>query len=136
MLYTSHEGLFTAGSNWVWRTNLELSQPFWEGWYKGLSDLYMTVTVPKVLVLAGTDRLDRPLTVGQMQGKFQLVLLPQAGHAVHEDQSERTADVIATFIQRFRIGQPKMAIPKANNAGPPVLPVPAGPMMNPSDRRP
>lgn len=94
----------------------------------------MTVTVPKVLVLAGTDRLDRVLTVGQMQGKFQLVLLPQAGHAVHEDQSERTADVIATFIQRFRIGQPKMVIPKADNAGPPVLPLPAGPVMNPRNQ--
>jgi len=65
------------GSKWVWRTPLHLSQPFWEGWYKGLSDLYMTVTAPKVLILAGTDRLDRALTVGQMQGKFQLVLLPQ-----------------------------------------------------------
>lgn len=27
----------------------------------------------------GTDRLDRPLTIGQMQGKFQPVLLPQVG---------------------------------------------------------
>ena len=33
----------------------------------------------QVLVLAGTDRLDRPLTIGQMQGRFQLVLLPQVG---------------------------------------------------------
>lgn len=37
----------------------------------------MSVAAPKVLILAGTDRLDRALTVGQMQGKFQLVLLPQ-----------------------------------------------------------
>jgi hypothetical protein len=29
-------------------------------------------------MLAGTDRLDRTLTIGQMQGKFQMVLLPQA----------------------------------------------------------
>lgn len=116
-----------SGSKWVWRTPLHLSQPYWEGWYKGLSDLYMTVTAPKVLILAGTDRLDRSLTVGQMQGKFQLVLLPQAGHAVHEDQHQRSAEVIANFIQRFRIGQPKMVIPKASGAGPPVLPIVAGP---------
>ena len=45
-----------------------------------MSDLYMTVTAPKVLILAGTDRLDRSLTVGQMQGKFQLVLLPQVSN--------------------------------------------------------
>ncbi|DBA69992.1 TPA: hypothetical protein ACH3X2_012343 [Trebouxia sp. C0005] len=116
-----------SGSRWVWRTPLHLSQPYWEGWYKGLSDLYMTVTAPKVLILAGTDRLDRSLTVGQMQGKFQLVLLPQAGHAVHEDEYQRSAEVIANFMQRFRVGQPKMAIPKASIAGSPVLPIIAGP---------
>ena len=36
----------------------------------------------QVLVLAGTDRLDKLLTIGQMQGKFQLVLLPQVGWVV------------------------------------------------------
>jgi hypothetical protein len=33
----------------------------------------------QVLILAGADRLDRVMTVGQMQGKFQMVLLPQVG---------------------------------------------------------
>ena len=33
---------------------------------------------PQILILAGTDRLDKELMVGQMQGRFQLVLLPQA----------------------------------------------------------
>ena len=51
----------------------------------------------------------------------------QAGHAVHEDQYQRSAEVIANFMQRFRIGQPMMAIPKASAAGPPVLPIVAGP---------
>ena len=31
----------------------------------------------QALLLAGTDRLDKALMIGQMQGKFQLVLLPQ-----------------------------------------------------------
>lgn len=48
-----------------------------EGWYSGLSSAFLGVKAPKVLMLAGTDRLDRTLTVGQMQGKFQMVLLPQ-----------------------------------------------------------
>ena len=56
----------------------------------------------QVLVLVGTDRLDRPLTIGQMQGRFQPVLLPGAGHAVQEDEPERTAEALATFIKRFR----------------------------------
>ena len=62
---------------WVWRTALGPSAPFWEGWYRGLSELFLSVKVPKVLMLAGTDRLDKTLTIGQMQGKFQMVVLPQ-----------------------------------------------------------
>lgn len=38
-----------------------------------------------MLLLAGTDRLDKELTIAQMQGKFQLVLLPSCGHAIQED---------------------------------------------------
>lgn len=40
-----------------------------------------------MLLLAGTDRLDTALTVGQMQGKFQLVVLPAVGHTIQEDVS-------------------------------------------------
>ena len=32
-----------------------------------------------MLLVAGTDRLDKPLTIAQMQGKFQLVLMPTSG---------------------------------------------------------
>lgn len=48
-----------------------------QGWYEGLSEAFLGVKSPKVLMLAGTDRLDRTLTIGQMQGRFQMVLLPQ-----------------------------------------------------------
>ena len=34
----------------------------------------------------------------------------QAGHAVHEDEAEKTADVLLHFIQRFKVGQPKVPI--------------------------
>jgi len=50
--------------------------------------------------------LDRELTVGQMQGKFQMQVLPQAGHAVHEDLPDRVADVVATFAVRNTFAQP------------------------------
>jgi hypothetical protein len=36
----------------------------------------------KLLVLAGTDRLDKPLTIGQMQGKYQLIVYPESGHSI------------------------------------------------------
>ena len=60
----------------------------------------------KLLVLAGVDRLDRDLTVGQMQGAFQMQVLPQAGHAVHEDLPEKVADILATFLVRNKFAQP------------------------------
>ena len=51
---------------------------------------------------AGMDRLDTALTVGQMQGKFQLSVMPTAGHAIHEDQPQKVAELIATFITRHK----------------------------------
>ena len=48
------------------------------------------------------DRLDTALTVGQMQGKFQLSVMPTAGHAIHEDEPRKVAELIATFITRHK----------------------------------
>ena len=36
----------------------------------------------------------------QMQGKFQMQILPQAGHAVHEDVPDKVAEVLASFLVR------------------------------------
>lgn len=30
----------------------------------------------------------------------------QAGHAVHEDEADRTAEILLAFLKRFRVGQP------------------------------
>ena len=54
---------------WRWRTNLAATQPFWEGWFIGLSKKFLGAQGGKMLLLAGTDRLDTELTIGQMQGK-------------------------------------------------------------------
>ena len=62
--------------------------------------MLLSVPAPKLLLLAGVDRLDRELMVGQMQGKFQMQVLPQCGHAVHEDSPENVADAISNFMLR------------------------------------
>ena len=95
----------TPGGPWVWVARLEESERFWDGWYRGLSDLFLAVPAPKLLLLAGTDRLDKALTIGQMQGKFQMTVLP-AGHAIHEDEPDRVAGALEGFVKRFHIGQP------------------------------
>lgn len=53
---------------WVWRTNLDKTKPFWENWFVGLSRKFLEARGGKLLVLAGTDRLDKELLIGQMQG--------------------------------------------------------------------
>ena len=51
----------------VWRTPLASTAQYWEGWYAGLSQLFLACRAPKLLLLADTDRLDRDLMVAQMQ---------------------------------------------------------------------
>lgn len=54
------------------------------GWFTGLSSKFLAARTARLLVLAGTDRLDKELMIGQMQGKFQMVVVPGVGHMLHE----------------------------------------------------
>ncbi|KAF3919692.1 hypothetical protein ABW20_dc0106113 [Dactylellina cionopaga] len=76
---------------WQWRTDLSKTQPFWQDWFIGLSKKFLEARGGKLLILAGTDRLDKELIIGQMQGKYQLLVLPEVGHFLHEDAPEKTA---------------------------------------------
>lgn len=92
---------------YTWRIDLSKSEKFWKGWFEGLSDKFLDVPVPKLLILAGIDNLDKKLTVGQMQGKFQLQVLARTGHAVHEDQPTQVAETLASYLVRNRFAEPK-----------------------------
>ncbi|GJP46038.1 hypothetical protein CLOM_g5379 [Closterium sp. NIES-68] len=94
-----------AGKGFTWRTPLEQSQPYWKGWYTGLSDLFLHCPVPKLLLLAGTDRLDKPLTIAQMQGRFQMLVVRHSGHAIQEDETLDFSSSVLHFIARNRITQ-------------------------------
>lgn len=93
-----------AGSmRYKWRIDLSKTERHWSGWFKGLSSSFLSVRAPRLLLLASIDGLDRELTVGQMQGKFQMQVLARCGHAVHEDMPGEVARVIASFALRHRI---------------------------------
>ncbi|KAB5580553.1 Alpha/Beta hydrolase protein [Coniochaeta sp. 2T2.1] len=97
------EGQGGAGGTkrpWVWKTDLAATQPFWEGWFVGLSKKFLEARGGKMLLLAGTDRLDTELTIGQMQGKYALQVFPEAGHFIHEDLPEKTAIALVDFHRR------------------------------------
>lgn len=63
-----HDTEMRNSRQWTWRTDLAATQPFWEGWFVGLSKKFLEARGGKLLLLAGTDRLDKELTIGQMQG--------------------------------------------------------------------
>ncbi|CAG0893970.1 unnamed protein product [Darwinula stevensoni] len=95
-----------------WRINLSKTQDFWNGWFEDLSMHFLECSVPQLLLLAGIDRLDKALTVGQMQGKFQMQVLPHCGHAVHEDVPDKVAEVIATFMVRHKFAEETSNFPR------------------------
>lgn len=90
---------------YTWRIDLSKSEKFWSGWFNGLSEKFLNLLEPKLLILAGIDNLDKSLTVGQMQGKFQLQVLARTGHAVHEDRPHEVAEVIASYLIRNRFAE-------------------------------
>ncbi|KAI8947149.1 Alpha/Beta hydrolase protein [Xylaria longipes] len=85
---------------WKWRTDLAATKPYWENWFAGLSGKFLAARGGKLLLLAGTDRLDTELTIGQMQGKYNLQVFPEAGHFIHEDLPEKTAISLVDFYRR------------------------------------
>ncbi|KAF8526236.1 Alpha/Beta hydrolase protein [Hysterangium stoloniferum] len=89
----------SAGA-WKWRTPLRSTAPYWSNWFTGLSSTFLAARSARLLVLAGTDRLDRELMIGQMQGKFQMVVVPNVGHMIHEDEPTRLAEILVDFWKR------------------------------------
>ena len=87
----------------VWRTDLLASQKYWKDWFSGLTKCFLSIKIPKLLLLAASDRMDKDLTIAQMQGKFKLSVVRDVGHIVHEDNPKASADVISEFITLFRI---------------------------------
>ncbi|KAF9194333.1 Conserved oligomeric Golgi complex subunit 2 [Haplosporangium sp. Z 11] len=86
--------------SYVWRTDLAASEQYWEEWFTGLTQKFLSSKAGRLLVLAGTDRLDKDMTIAQMQGKFQLLVFPNSGHAIQEDEPERMAKELIAFWKR------------------------------------
>jgi len=92
---------------YCWRTDLAKTQPYWNDWFDGLSQQLLSAPVQgKFLLLAGIDRLDKTLTIGQMQGKFEMQVLNRCGHAVHEEAPNKVASVVAKFLCRNKFVSP------------------------------
>ena len=75
----------------------------WEGWFKGLSKAFLAIPLPKQLVLAGSDRMDKELTIAQMQGKFKVEVVTDVGHVIQEDSPKKLATSFKDFVTTFHI---------------------------------
>ncbi|EDW70209.1 protein phosphatase methylesterase 1 [Drosophila virilis] len=102
---TTTKAATDAAKNYTWRIDLAKSEKYWVGWFSGLSDKFLNLRLPKQLLLASIDGLDRTLTVGQMQGRFQMQVLARCGHAVHEDRPHEVAEVISGYLIRNRFAE-------------------------------
>ncbi|PVG01255.1 protein phosphatase methylesterase [Serendipita vermifera] len=98
--------IFTKSSDpnnpheWMWRTPLRSTAPYWTSWFKSLSSRFLACRSARLLILAGTDRLDKELMIGQMQGKFQMEVVAGVGHMLHEDDPGRIAEILVEFWRR------------------------------------
>ena len=93
----------TGLKKYVWRTDLLKTMPFWEGWFKGLTETFLNVKVKKQLLLAGADRMDMELTKAHMMGKYRMVVIDDCGHVIYEDQPAKVAQAFTDFISTFKI---------------------------------
>ena len=99
----------------VWRSDIS-TQARWSEWFSNMSQTFLLLKgCAKLVVMAHPDGLDRDLMLGQMQGLFQLELLPPPagaaallqnprgavwGHFVHEDHPDFVAAAIIRFLSR------------------------------------
>lgn len=94
---------FDRNGKLYWKMNLRDTSPFWETWFKDLSSNFVTCgeNVGKLLILAGHESLDKDLMIGQMQGKFQLVVL-HGGHFLQEDVPVGVAATLTDFGSKIQ----------------------------------
>lgn len=90
--------------------DLLATDKYWDTWFKDLDKNFLQCPAARLLILAGTGRLDKELMVGQMQGKYQLVVLGECNHFLHEDAPSRVAHTLLDFWERN--GAPIKIVPK------------------------
>lgn len=83
-----------------WIADLHKTENYWHDWFVGLSKNFVNAPTSKLLILAGTDNLDKELMIGQMQGKYQLVVFQDSGHFIQEDTPLKTAITLIDFWKR------------------------------------
>ena len=88
---------------YLWKTDLMASQKYWTEWFSGLTKAFLSCKIPKILMLAGIERMDKDLVIAQMQGQFQLSVVNDVGHIIHEDDPVKVMKIFEDFVHTFKI---------------------------------
>lgn len=91
-----------------WKCDLSKVITFGNTWFKGFSQKFVEcrfrrLQISKLLLLSSNETLDKDLMIGQMQGKYQLIVFQNnssAGHFLQEDIPKQCALSIMDFIRR------------------------------------
>lgn len=95
----------------VWKCDLPKLPLFWGTWFSNMSKKFIESTngsISKLLLLSTNDTLDKDLMIGQMQGKYQLVVFNNAshvGHFLHEDIPRQLMMSILDFVRRIELAK-------------------------------
>ena len=68
-----------------------------------MTQAFLDIRIPKLLLLAGAERMDKELTIAQMQGKFKLKVIYDTGHSIQEDNFVETGKACYQFLENFKI---------------------------------
>lgn len=90
-----------------WKTDLKGTSKFWYNWFENFSQTFLALMIPKLILVSDIRLLDDQLTKAQIQGKFQIGLIPGQGHLLHEDQPWQVASAIIGFLERHMQSVPK-----------------------------
>ena len=99
----SAQGRFTqdADGKLRWKVDFLQCEKDWVGWFLGFADAYLKAPPYKVLVVPDINRLDTPFTIGHMSGKFQLHVVLETNHCVHEDNPGDVAEMLMKVVKRI-----------------------------------
>ncbi|KAF9192657.1 hypothetical protein BGZ50_008364 [Haplosporangium sp. Z 11] len=93
-------------STYTWRTDLLASESFWSTWFDNQNQKFLAVAPKKLLILAAHGQLDDEMKAALEQEKYQFSIFTKSGHAVQEDEPEKTAYELVTFWNNLKDSSP------------------------------
>ena len=83
---------------WVWRTDLLGSRKYWEEWFTGMTQAFISLEIPKCLIIGKDTTLDKDLEIARMQGKFKVQIMDNVSHAIQEDDPTAVGRVFKDYL--------------------------------------